>query len=78
MNTALWILRGLLAAAFVGAGAGKLAQPRDKLLGRANMAWVGDYSQGSVWLIGAAEVTEAAGLILPAALNVAPALTPLP
>ena len=77
MNTALWILQGLLAAAFVGAGAGKLAQPRDKLLSRSNMDWVGNYSQGSVWLIGAAEVAGAAGLILPVALNIAPALTPL-
>lgn len=77
MNTALWILQGLLGAAFVGAGMGKLAQSREKLLGRSNMAWVGDYSQGSVWLIGAAEVAGATGLILPAALNIAPALTPL-
>jgi uncharacterized membrane protein YphA (DoxX/SURF4 family) len=74
MNIALWIIQIVLAVAFAAAGATKLAQPREKL--RQSMAWVEDFSDGTVKLIGAAEVLGAVGLILPAALGVAAWLTP--
>ncbi len=76
MNVALWILAGLLAAAFAAAGAMKLAQPKAKLAA-SGMAWTEDYSDGAVKGIGALEVAGALGLILPAALGVATVLTPL-
>lgn len=76
MNTAPWILAGPLAFAFLGAGAVKLAQPRTKLAA-SGMAWTTDSTDGRVKAAGALEVLGALGLVLPAALGVAPVLTPL-
>ena len=75
MSIALWIVQGLLAVAFLGAGASKLSQPKEKLL--KNMPWVEDFSQPAVRLIGAAEVLGAIGVVLPALTGVLPWLTPL-
>lgn len=77
MNVFLWIVAGLLAALFLGAGVMKLTQERRKLLANPNMQWVEDFSAGTVKLIGAAEVLGGLGLILPAALGIAPILVPL-
>ena len=76
MNIVLWIIAGLLALAFLAAGAMKLAQPRAKLAA-SGMAWTEDFSDAAVKGIGALEVLGALGLILPAALDIAPVLTPL-
>jgi len=75
MNIALWIVAGLLAVAFVGAGVTKLTQPKKKLAER--MAWVEDFSPGTVKLIGGLEVLAGIGLILPALTGIAPVLVPL-
>ena len=75
MNTVLWILQIVLAAAFAFAGIGKLTQPKEKL--RERMGWVEDYSANTVKLIGALELLAAIGLILPAATGILPWLTPL-
>jgi VIT1/CCC1 family predicted Fe2+/Mn2+ transporter len=75
MNIALWILAGLLAAAFAAAGAMKLATPKAKL--EENMPWTADATEGQVKLIGLAELLGAIGLILPAVLDIAPILVPL-
>lgn len=75
MNTVLWILQIVLAAAFGLAGIGKLTQPKEKLQER--MGWVEDYSANTVKLIGTAELLAAIGLILPAATGILPWLTPL-
>ena len=75
MNTVLWILQIVLAVAFGLAGIGKLAQPKEKLQER--MGWVEGYSQGTIRLIGAAEVLAAIGLVVPAATGILPWLTPL-
>ena len=75
MNVVLWILAGLLAVAFLGAGLTKLTQPKEKLA--ATMGWVEDFSPATVKLIGALEVLAAIGLILPAAFDVVPVLVPL-
>ncbi len=75
MNIFLWIVAGLLALGFLGAGAMKLSQPREKLA--ASMGWVEDFSPPMVKAIGALEVLGALGLILPAATGIAPILTPL-
>lgn len=78
MNTATWIVQGLLALAMLGAGAMKLAKSRKDLLSSgASMAWAEDFSDGGVKLIGVVEVVAAVGLVLPWALQIAPALTPL-
>ncbi len=75
MGVALWVVQGLLAVAFLGAGAMKLSQPKEKLA--ANMGWVEDFSQPAVRLIGAVEVFGAVGLVLPALTGILPWLTPL-
>jgi uncharacterized membrane protein YphA (DoxX/SURF4 family) len=75
MDVVLWIIAGLLALAFLGAGLTKLVQPKGKLA--ATMGWVDDFSPGTVKLIGALEVLVAIGLVLPAALDVVPVLVPL-
>ena len=75
MNVVLWIIAGLLALAFLGAGLMKLSQPKEKLEPR--MAYMKDLSAGTVKTIGALEVLAAIGLILPAALGIVPVLVPL-
>jgi uncharacterized membrane protein YphA (DoxX/SURF4 family) len=76
MNVALWIIAGLLAVAFLAGGAMKLIQPKEKLAA-SGMGFVQDFSAGAVKAIGALEVLAAVGLILPAALDIAPVLVPL-
>ena len=75
MNTTLWVIQIVLALAFLAAGAGKLTQPREKLVER--MAWAEDFSPGTIKLIGAVEVLGAVGLVLPALTGVLVWLTPL-
>ena len=78
MNTVLWIVAGLLAAAYLASGGGKLILPKRKIADfGASARWVEDFSPGSVKAIGALEVLGAVGLILPAALDIVPALVPL-
>ena len=76
MNVVLWIIAGLLAAAFLAAGVMKLTQPKEKLAA-SGLAWTEDFSAGQVKAIGALELAAAVGLILPAAIDVVPVLVPL-
>ncbi|PYC69151.1 hypothetical protein C7C46_28285 [Streptomyces tateyamensis] len=73
MNITLWIIASVLALAFLGAGAMKLSQPREKLVA-SGMGWAQDFSAGAVKAIGAVELLGALGLVLPAALHIAPVL----
>lgn len=73
MNIVLWIIASLLAVAFLAAGLMKVAQPPEKLVA-SGMGWAGDYSPGAVKAIGAAEILGGIGLVLPGALDIAPAL----
>ncbi|MEU7865985.1 DoxX family protein [Dactylosporangium sp. NPDC049140] len=75
MNIFLWVLQGLLGAAFLGAGAMKASQPVEKLA--ENMTWVKRYSTNTVRLIGVMEILGGLGLILPWATGIATILTPL-
>lgn len=76
MNVALWIIAGLLAAAFLAGGAVKLTQPREKLAA-SGFGFVEDLSAGTVKAIGAIELLAGVGLVLPAALDIAPVLVPM-
>jgi uncharacterized membrane protein YphA (DoxX/SURF4 family) len=76
MNVVLWVIAGLLAAAFLAAGAMKLAQPKEKLAA-SGMVWTEDFSPSTIKAIGALEILAAIGLILPAALDIVPVLVPL-
>jgi len=75
MNVVLWIVAGLLALAFVAAGAFKLTVPKARLAA-AGMAWTEDFDGGAIKGIGLLELLAAVGLVLPALLNV-PRLVPL-
>ncbi len=75
MNTALWIVQGLLGLAFFAAGAMKATQPLDKLA--ANMAWIKTSSPAMVRFIGISEVLGGIGLIAPTATGILPILTPV-
>lgn len=77
MNLALWIVAALLAAVFLLAGATKLFIPQEKLAKAPAGGWVLDFSPGFVKALGAVEILGAAGLILPAALGIAPVLVPV-
>jgi uncharacterized membrane protein YphA (DoxX/SURF4 family) len=74
MNMVLWIIAGLLAAAFAASGAMKLAPSKGE---PAASGMTEDFSPGVIKMIGALEVLAAVGLILPAALDIAPAFVPL-
>jgi hypothetical protein len=76
MNTVLWIIAGLLALVFLGAGLLKLIRPKEKLAA-AGLDWVEGFPAGLVKAIGALEVLAAIGLILPALLDIAVILVPL-
>ena len=76
MNVFLWIVAGVLAAAFAAAGVMKLTRPKEKLA-ESGLAWTEDFSPGQVKAIGALELAAAVGLILPPALDVVPVLAPL-
>jgi uncharacterized membrane protein YphA (DoxX/SURF4 family) len=75
MGIALWVVQVLLAVAFLGAGALKLSQSKEKLA--KNMAWVEDFSPETVRLIGTLEVLGAIGVVLPTLTGILPWLTPL-
>jgi uncharacterized membrane protein YphA (DoxX/SURF4 family) len=75
MGIALWVVQVLLAAAFLVSGATKLSQPKEKLVEK--WAWVEDFSQPTVRIIGAPEVLGAIGIVLPALTGILPSLTPL-
>jgi len=74
MHVFLWTLQGLLAAMFTMAAVLKTTQSREKLL--PSMPWVEDLTTPTVRFIGAVELL-AAGLIVPAAVDVAPVLAPV-
>ncbi|MEJ1156186.1 DoxX family protein [Microbacterium marmarense] len=77
MIIALWILNGILALAFLAAGAMKALRSKDALRASGGMEWVDGFSPAAIRLIGVAEVLGAVGLILPLLTGIAPILTPI-
>lgn len=77
LDLGLWIAAGLLAFVFLISSA-KLFVPKEKIARMsASSRWVEDFSPGTLKAIGALELLAAAGLILPAALDIAPGLVPV-
>jgi DoxX-like family len=76
MNVALWVIAGLLAAAFLGSGLMKVSRPKEKLAA-SGMKWTDDFGSGTVKLIGTLEILGAVGLILPGVTGIATVLVPL-
>ena len=75
MLTVIWIVQGLLAIAFLMAGAMKATQPKEKLAER--MAWVNDFPANQIKTIGVLEVLGGLGLVLPVLTGILPILTPI-
>ncbi len=76
MNPALWIVQGLLAAAFTASGCMKVfAYEKYKAMTEKNGPT--DLGHGLVTFIGLAEIAGAVGIVLPMATNVAPWLSPM-
>jgi hypothetical protein len=78
MNIALWIVAGLLSVVYLFAGSLKLIIPKEKIAAMTSSAgWVDDFSAGSVKAIAAVEILAAVGLVVPAATDIVPILTPV-
>ena len=75
MNTALWVVQGLLAVLFVLAGAFKLFTPLKSL--EKKMLWVQMYPSWAPKALGLAEILGGVGLVLPWYLGIVPVLTPI-
>ena len=75
MTSALWVAQGFAALVFLLTGALKVATPKEKLAEK--MHWAATWPPGRIKLLGLAEVAGALGLVLPAALHIAPVLTPI-
>jgi uncharacterized membrane protein YphA (DoxX/SURF4 family) len=76
VNVVLWIIASVLALAFLAAGAMKIFRTKEQLKA-SGMGWTDDWSPNAIKAIGAVEVLAAIGLIVPAALDIAPILVPL-
>jgi hypothetical protein len=73
MNVLLWIDQGLLAGAYLLAGAPKATWPIAALSKR--VSWMGTVPAGLVRFIGVAELLGAIGLVLPLLTGIQPWLT---
>jgi uncharacterized membrane protein YphA (DoxX/SURF4 family) len=75
VNIALWTAQGLLAFAFIAAGAMKLfAYEKYKIQSEKNGPT--GITRGLATFIGIAEIAGAVGIVLPMATNIAPWLSP--
>ncbi|MER5951687.1 DoxX family protein [Streptomyces sp. NPDC001904] len=77
MNLALWITTGLLAAVALTGGVTKAFVPKEKIAAAHGGGWTAGVGAGFVKGLGVLELLAAAGLVLPAALGVAPVLVPV-
>ena len=75
MSIAVWIVSGILAAAYLFSGSNKLFRARDAL--KPIMPFVEDLTPWQVKVIGALELLGAIGLIVPVLTGIAPVLTPV-
>ena len=76
MNLALWIATGLLALIALAGGISKTFIAKEKLAAQHGGEWTGHASVGFVKTLGVLELLAAVGLILPATLDIAPAIVP--
>lgn len=77
MNIALWIVAGVLAAVLLGSSA-KIVIPKEKILAAGKYAgWAEGFSPAALKALGVVDLLGAAGLILPAVLDIAPTLVPV-
>lgn len=77
MNLTLWIAAGLLAVVALVGGISKTFVPKEKLAEAPGGGWTEHASVGFVKTLGVLELLAAVGLILPAALDIAPVMVPV-
>ncbi|MFI9504618.1 DoxX family protein [Nocardia sp. NPDC052566] len=77
MNIALWIVTGLLAVVALVSGNIKMFTPKPELAQAPGGQWTATAGAGVVKTLGALEVLAAAGLILPAVLDIGPTMVPV-
>lgn len=78
MNTTLWIITWVAAAAYLAGGATLLLASRQRYRALAtSQHWVDDFGDGQLKVIGAIKLAGALGLVLPGLVGVAPVLTPV-
>lgn len=75
MNTAVWILQGILAAFFIMPGLGKISGSREKHISDGHIKPDGNLLP--IRILGIMELLGCAGIILPWLTGVAPILTPI-
>jgi uncharacterized membrane protein YphA (DoxX/SURF4 family) len=75
MNTTIWVAQGILAAIFLAAGLLKLTNTRETL--KDKTPYVEDFTDSQVKSIGTLELLGAIGVVLPGALKILPALSPI-
>lgn len=75
LHIGLWVVQGLLAAAFLAIGVTKTSTPIDQLASK--MPWVTTAPEAFVRFVGTVELAGALGLVLPSVTRIKPWLTPL-
>lgn len=75
MEIALWIVSGLLAAAFVAAGVVKVVRSKENL--RSMLPWTEDLPPWLIKFIGVAEFLGGVGIVVPWLTGIVAVLTPL-
>jgi uncharacterized membrane protein YphA (DoxX/SURF4 family) len=71
MNTAAWVVQGMLAVFYLVAGSMKTFTN----IGQKQMPWAKDYPKGFVRFVGTAEILGALGIVLPLLTGILPWLT---
>jgi hypothetical protein len=77
VNLTLWIAAGLLATIALVGGISKTFVPKAKLAAAHGGEWTAGASVGFVKTLGLLELLAAAGLILPAVVDIAPVMVPV-
>nr|WP_227985391.1 DoxX family protein [Nocardia spumae] len=77
VNLTLWIVAGLLAVVALAGGITKTFVPKATLAAAPGGGWTEPIAPGLVKTLGVLELLAAAGLILPAALGIAPIMVPV-
>lgn len=78
MHTLLWTMAIVLAVAFTAGGLTLILLPRERYRDlHVSQHWAEDYTPAQLKAIGTIKTTGAVGLVLPAAVGVAPVLVPL-
>jgi hypothetical protein len=75
MSIAVWVVSGILAAAYLFSGSGKLFRSREAL--KPTMSFVESLTPWQVKAIGALEILGAIGLVVPVLTGIAAILTPI-